>query len=341
MKHRSLSLAIPLILVAAVAGSGCTTDTTGGDGDGDMSVATGGDGFGAGVGGNGLPGAGGVPLGSGGGFGSGGLATGGNGTGGDGLSTGGQGTGGSEPTGSDGCGMSPSQQLDSWQTSSVNPGPGDRNYGVFLPENYDPMRPYPVILLLHGCGGGTNNVPMENQTGEDAIVIRGTGSDGTCWYTSPSDPDIPYIDAMLEDVQDRFCVDPDSLFAVGYSSGSWVASMLSCIRGDVFRGIATVTGGEPSGIANCMGQVGRMYIHDENDNDNLIAWDEPSRNRMIDTNNCSMNTAPVDPSPCVEYQGCDPGYPVVWCKTSGQGHSRQDQLAAPAFWNFFQRLMNE
>ncbi len=237
--------------------------------------------------------------------------------------------------------MSTQQQTASWQSDSVNAGDGDRSYDVWLPNNYDPNRPYPMVLLLHGCGSSTNNVPMEGQTGEDAIVVRGKGTDGTCWFTGANQPDVPYLDAIVEDVQARFCVNPDQLFAVGYSSGSWLASMLSCIRGDVFRGIATVTGGEPGGTSGCMGQVGRMYVHDANDNDNLISWDTPSRDRMIATNNCSTTTMPVDPSPCVEYQGCDPDYPVVWCQTSGQGHSRQDNLAAPAFWKFFQRLMAE
>jgi poly(3-hydroxybutyrate) depolymerase len=225
-----------------------------------------------------------------------------------------------------------------WESSSVNDGQGEKAYDVWLPENYDSTRSYPVVMLLHGCGSPTNNVPLEGQTGSDSIVIRGAGSGGDgCWDDVQ---DLPYLDAMLDDVQANFCVNPDHLFAVGYSSGSWVASKLSCVRGDIFRGIATVTGGEPGGIQGCSGQVGRMYVHDNTDNDNLLEWDTPSRDRMIQTNNCDSTTDPVEPSPCVEYQGCDPGYPVVWCETSGQGHSRQDDLAAPAFWNFFQSLMS-
>jgi len=42
-------------------------------------------------------------------------------------------------------------------------------------------------------------------------------------------------------------------------------------------------------------------------------------------------------SPCVRYQGCDPGYPVVWCQTTGQGHNRQDSYAGP-FWTFFREF---
>src|SRR5690606_6201477 len=135
-------------------------------------------------------------------------------------------------------------------------------------------------------------------------------------------------------------VDTDAIFGVGYSSGGWIGNRLTCIRGDVFRGFGTVAGGEPGSISGCGGQVARIFINDNNDNDNQIAWSVPARDRQIAANGCTNTSMSVDPSPCVEYQGCDPGYPVVWCATSGQGHSRQDGLAAPAFWNFFQSLMD-
>lgn len=238
-----------------------------------------------------------------------------------------------------GCGMAANRPLGMWTTTSVRVGGGDRDYDVRLPPDYDAMTAYPVILLLHGCGSPTNNVPMEEVAGDDAIVVRGSGTNDGCWHDTVSGPDLPYIDALLADVQSSLCVHGEQLFAVGYSSGSWLASTLSCHRGDVFRGIASVTGGEPGEIRDCVGQHGRIYIHDAMDEANRIEWDTPSRDRMLATNHCSMDTLPVEPSPCVEYQGCDEGYPVVWCETNGQGHSRQDGLARPAFWGFFQRLM--
>lgn len=262
------------------------------------------------------------------------------GTGGDSTATGGTGSGGSTSGGarSAGCGMDPDQETGSWVTSSVESG-GQRTYDVRLPPGYDASQAYPVILLLHGCGNPTNNVPMDDPAGDDAIIVRGTGSNDGCWQETASGEDLPYIDAFMQDVQDRFCVASDHLFAVGYSSGSWLASTLSCHRGDVYRGIASVAGGEPTGQSGCSGQHGRIFIHDADDTNNRIEWDTPSRDRMLKTNNCGTTTEPFEPSPCVAYQECDTAYPVVWCETSGNGHDRQDGLAKEAFWNFFQRLM--
>lgn len=236
-----------------------------------------------------------------------------------------------------GCGDPTQQTTGSWVSATVEVGVDKRPYETRLPAGYDPERAYPVILLLHGCGSGTNNLPMENHTGSDAILVRGTGSGAdTCWNDNQ---DLPFVDAMIEAVQARFCTDTHRVFAVGYSSGSWLAGRLSCVRADVFRGIATVAGGEPAGLGQCGGPVARMFVNDKDDASNRVAWAEPGRDRMIQQNQCDQppQSDPVDPSPCVSYRACAEGYPVIWCETSGHGHSRRDDLA-PAFWNFFKGL---
>jgi poly(3-hydroxybutyrate) depolymerase len=239
-----------------------------------------------------------------------------------------------------GCGTSSTQTLGQFVESMVMTSGANRPYSVRLPTGYSPMRAYPVIVLLHGCGGGTNNVAMEKSTGADAILIRGTGSAaGTCWDTKASGPDVAFFDAMVLDVKKRFCTDEHRFFAVGYSSGSWLANQLTCIRADVLRGAGTVTGGE-SASGQCGGPVARIFIHDEGDNDNQISGSVKARDRQLTQNMCDKSATPqaVDPSPCKLYQGCAAGYPVEWCQTTGQGHNRQDSLAGPAFWNFFKAL---
>ncbi len=71
-----------------------------------------------------------------------------------------------------GCGVSASQTLGQYVESMVMTGGANRPYSVRLPTAYDPTRAYPGVVLLHGCGSGTNNVAMEKSTGADAILIR-------------------------------------------------------------------------------------------------------------------------------------------------------------------------
>ena len=143
------------------------------------------------------------------------------------------------PKPSAGCGTAATQALNQWVAGTLTVSGSSRTTAVRLPTGYDPNRAYPVIVLLHGCGGGTNNVPMENATGANAILVRGTGSaSGTCWSTTASGADVAFVDAMVADVKARFCTDAGRFFTVGYSSGSWLVNQLTCIRASELRGAA-------------------------------------------------------------------------------------------------------
>jgi hypothetical protein len=112
------------------------------------------------------------------------------------------------------------------------------------------------------------------------------------------------------------------------------------VRGDKIRAAGSVAGGTAGGQGSCIGQVARIFVHDLDDNENLISGSEEERDRLLEVNNCDAAIPPVaeDPAPCVRYQGCDPGFPVIWCATSGQGHDRQDDFAPAAFWGLFTEL---
>ncbi len=72
---------------------------------------------------------------------------------------------------------------------------------------------------------------------------------------------------------------------MGYSSGSWLANQLTCIRADVLRGAGTVTGGESSN-GKCGGPVARIFIHDKDDTTNVISGSERARDRQLTQNSC-------------------------------------------------------
>jgi polyhydroxybutyrate depolymerase len=246
----------------------------------------------------------------------------------------------SAPKPSAGCGMTTSQAAGQWVVqSSLTVAGTARPYSVRLPTGYNPSRAYPVLMLLHGCSSGTNNVAMERVAGSDAVMVRGTGSAAdTCWQTAANSNDVMFVDAMVADVKAHFCSDENRFFAVGYSSGSWLANQLTCIRPTVFRGAGTVTGGESSN-GRCTGGVARVFVHDTGDTTNVISGSERARDRQLTQNGCDKAVQPVahDPSPCVAYS-CPAAYPVIWCPTTGQMHNRQDNFAPGVFWNVFNKL---
>jgi polyhydroxybutyrate depolymerase len=260
---------------------------------------------------------------------------------GSGGGSGGGGSGGATQ-GSLGCGMAAGQALNQWVEQPKLAVAGiDRQWWVWLPTGYDPMKPYPVVFNFHGCSSSDNIVPMQKVTGDKAILVRATGiSDNVCWDAAAGGNDVKFFDQMLAEVLAKRCADATRVFATGYSSGSWLSNTLACERGDKLRGIGTVSGGTFGNKTNCKGKFARIFVHDADDLDNEITdGNDDERDRLVLANHC-MASAPVmeAPAPCARYQGCDPGFPVIWCQTEGQGHARQDSLAPGAFWGLFSSL---
>lgn len=243
------------------------------------------------------------------------------------------------PQGSAGCGKVVDLVTQEWVAQAVDVAGVTREYWVWLPATYDSARVYPVVYQWHGCSSNAerqnNNVPVHKHSGEDAIIVRGRALEN-CWDTSGSGPTPPFFDALTARVESDFCADTNRRFVAGYSSGSFVAHRLACLRGDAIAGVATIAGGQ--GNKNCVGATAALLVHDSDDGTVDIGASEAARDSHLQANGCGAATTASEPSPCVTYQGCNPGLPVVWCQTNGQNHSRQDGLTGPAFWAFFDSL---
>jgi hypothetical protein len=76
--------------------------------------------------------------------------------------------------------------------------------------------------------------------------------------------------------------------------------------------------------------------HGTSDSMVAIASGRQARDKILGLDHCGTTTAPTDPSPCVAYQGCDPGYPVTWCEWDGD-HDRPPfgNSAVAAFFKQF------
>jgi polyhydroxybutyrate depolymerase len=256
------------------------------------------------------------------------------------------------PTGpSAGCGIAPAQTLATYVKHDITVTGlkatdvamyGSRNYYLRLPTGYNPARKYTTVFLGPGCGGnGSQVIPVQNASMGDAIIV-GLSPVGQCFETNgQASPEIPFFDAVLAEVEGSVCVDKARVFVAGFSSGSWLTNNLSCARAGIIRGQGNATGGEPGNQGTCTGPVAAMLAHDTTDTANKIEGGEAARDRIRKLNGCGDDTLPYDagtPSPCVIYQGCMPGYPVVWCATTGKGHSDQIPISTTGFWKFWSSL---
>jgi poly(3-hydroxybutyrate) depolymerase len=266
--------------------------------------------------------------------------------------------GGPDPVmASAGCNKMPAQALAAFLRHTVTGM--NRVYDLFVPDGYDPKRAYRTIFVNHGCDGsipfsrGTSS--MQSATKGNAIIValRAASSappyGGGCFNTGPGSAslaEVPYFDQVLKDVSSNYCVDTARVFMVGYSSGSWLTNLLGCVRAGVIRGQGNATGGLPVVPKMCAGPIAGMLAHDSGDTMNVIAGGMAARDRILAINKCASTPPvpydfdgdPATPSPCMIYPGCPAAYPVVWCPTSGKGHSDQVPITTVGLWKFWSQF---
>jgi poly(3-hydroxybutyrate) depolymerase len=301
-----------------------------------------------GTGGGSIVGSGGILAGSGGMV----AGTGGSSAAGGSVATGGSSQGGQgggppgQPSKSAGCGM-PAPMTG---TLTIDVMGTSRTYILAIPSNYDPAMAYRLIFAWHGLGGSAQQVAsnwygLKSLSANSAIFVAGQGlqtstsvGDGAGWPNT-NGQDVAFVKALYAKLQGQLCFDQNRVFSVGMSYGGIMSDTLGCQMGDVFRAIAPMSGSGPGfggRGANCTGQVAVWMSNGDNDTVVPTASERMSRDFWVGANHCQMTSMPVDPSPCVAYQGCDADYPVTWCEFMG-GHTIPP-FAGSAIWKFFSQF---
>lgn len=230
--------------------------------------------------------------------------------------------------GTPGCGATPA--TGSLEPQALEIDGVQRHYIVSVPSSYDPERPYPLLFAFHG--GGDSGQGFKGWSGvenvAEGIYIYPDGVNGI-WAEEVYNNDFRLEHAAYEWAADHFCIDPNRVFAWGFSWGGWVTTQFACNSPDLLRGVIEIAGGGPLG-QQCDTPVPMMLIHGSADDAEPITSSEKTRDLFTELNGCSPETSAYDPTPCLAHAGCE--QPVVWCGHDGS-HGIPD-FAAQAITNF-------
>ena len=129
------------------------------------------------------------------------------------------------------------------------------NYLLYVPESYgqDPQQRWPVILFLHGRGERGDNLELikkhplprilEQQSDFPAVVISPQLSLQRFWWSDMIDP----LNALLDQIQVEYSVDPQRVYLTGLSMGGFGAWEFALRYPTRFAAVVPIAGGYREG----------------------------------------------------------------------------------------------
>ncbi len=251
-------------------------------------------------------------------------------------------------------------------------GAGNREYFIRLPDDYDPDQPYALWFANHCLNGSAENVAHsepDNRANYEYLgmwkLANPVGKKGTTIFVAPEgisagwgqgERDLAFFRAMIDKFENELCIDKSRIFASGFSMGGSMSYALACAMPDKMRAIAMHSGGNMSGCDQSnRGPVPIFITHGTNDG--ICRWPQfgqPQINDLAERNGCQTedlarqtNPSSIMSPECIEYKGCDPGYPARACIFKGdhigspgtQGsYGKNDTWAPDSAWSFFKRF---
>jgi polyhydroxybutyrate depolymerase len=161
---------------------------------------------------------------------------------------------------------------------------GARPVQLDVPPSYDPTRPTPLLLILHGYGAsGTIQqtyfgfrdlakrervlVLAPNGTLDSTKSLFWNATDACCDFEGKQIDDVGYLTGLISEVAGAYNVDPKRIYAMGHSNGGFMAHRLACDRAQTFAAIVSVAGALPEAAAACQPKetLSVLQVHGDKD----------------------------------------------------------------------------
>ncbi len=248
---------------------------------------------------------------------------------------------------SDGCASRSSLAPGLAKDGAIEAAKKKRTYIASIPQSIHSGSPLRIVFAFHGDARTGMNVReglmLEDHAGDEAIVVYPDGLDKT-WKTedaSDKNPDYVFYDVLLAHFAKSACLDLARVFLTGHSRGAFFANQLACRR-DV-RAVAPIAGGGPyvlpgdapaKGGLSCRFRPSAMIFHGDADTNVPIGSGRATRDFWVRANGCKSTTTAFAPSPCVAFDGCEEGRPVIFCSLPKHAHEIWPE-APSSIWKFF------
>lgn len=256
-----------------------------------------------------------------------------------------------------GCGQAPGETGS--RTIELESGTG--RFIVSIPADYDQDHPYPMGFGFHGGGRTESDCQNGDCLGfqdamENDVVLVYMKSVGTGWEQMEwREDNVAFFVALRAQLEGEFCIDTNRVFTAGTSSGAHFSNILGCRFGDRLLTSVPVAG-RMFERENCAGPMAALLIHGIDDTS--YEGGKEARDLYVAQNGCTATTVPDEATAhaavqeqrdqmqghheCIDYQGCQTGYPVRWCEHSEGGYDNSTHgwpsFGGDEIWSFVQSL---
>lgn len=187
-----------------------------------------------------------------------------------------------------------------------------RSYLLEVPPGYDGETPVPLIVNLHGSGSTAEQQVLYSDLAavaaeEGAVVATPDGQGERQQFSlQPDGVDVALVEALLDELGARLCVDEDRLAAVGISNGAALSAVSGCALGDRLASIGLVAA--TVGPLDCAPEVRVSVIAFHGTDDQVV----PYGGGQIDSSggqNDGIDVLPAEDgiAAWARQDGCDPG----------------------------------
>ena len=126
-----------------------------------------------------------------------------------------------------------------------------REYLLYVPKSYDPTRPTPLVISMHGAGlwgAAQEETSQWNDLADEQRLIvvypSGVGGKGVrVWRAEPGSglvKDVRFISELIDTLKASYNIDSTRIYANGLSNGGGMAFVLSCTLSDRIAAVGMV-----------------------------------------------------------------------------------------------------
>jgi predicted esterase len=123
-----------------------------------------------------------------------------------------------------------------------------RDSYFYIPPQYRPAHPAPLVLLLHGAGGHAHHglELLQHLADDNGMILIAPASAAQTWDVIAGrayGPDVSLVDQALAHVFEHYSVDPSHLAIGGFSDGASYALSVGLANGDLFTHVIAFSPG--------------------------------------------------------------------------------------------------